>query len=146
MGSLEEVPVSRSVVQLDKGRQPSELVGEVRQLDTFSEPKEEITVEQLDDKPRVARVLMSILRSLATLLGRWSPRVVDFRDLVTTGDTVTPSRHSLNHKLGAPVNWWLVKSSSAALAREATSESNSNTLVIDVYGSSVLTVRIEEAG
>ena len=125
-------------------------IGAPRQLDRRAEPEEQITEEQAKEPARVARLLMTLLRSVALLKRRWWPHRVDFKDVVITGTSVAPMVVRFPHGLG-PVVWWPVRVrdtgfiSAGTLIRE-TSDSNESTLVLEVYFDATIDIRIEEAG
>lgn len=125
-------------------------VGPVRQLDGRAQPDEQVTEEQAKDPARIARLLMTILRDVATLKRRFWPRRVDHEDRSVDGSGTTLYRFP--HNFGGRVRWWPVDWSGAAsgplLVRYDDSDdgTNNDTLVLVSYEAGTLTLRIEEAG
>lgn len=130
----EVLPVSAAIVPR---------VGKIRQLDGRAEPDEVLTPEDAADTTKLAKLLIRILRELAQLRRRWWPRQIDFEDVPT--NTVNPIR--LPHGFGGRVRWWTVDADDAidvALGRH--SSTDKNTLVLTSTGTSVVTIRVQEAG
>ncbi len=122
------------------------LRGPVKQLDRRAEPEEQITEDQATEPPRVARLLMSLLRDVATLKRRWWPRRLDFEDRAV--DSTGTTLYRFEHRLGGRVRWWVVDWQSSVgspwLNRDATTSNDVLVLVSLVSGTA--TIRIEEAG
>lgn len=119
-------------------------VGKARQLDGRAEPDEVVTPEDAADTTKLARLLIRILRELAAMRRRWWPRSIDFRDIDTN---VGAGVIRLPHGFGGRVNWWVVKADGAIdvlLGEDASTDGN--TLVLTSSGTSVVTIRVEEAG
>lgn len=120
--------------------------GQPRQLDRQAEPDEQVTEDQVQDPPRLARLLMAILRELALLKRRFWPRRIDHedREVDATGTTL----FRFHHGFGGRVRWWVVdwdaSSGAPALRKDSSSDNNTLVLVSDVEGT--MTLRIEEAG
>jgi hypothetical protein len=122
----------------------------VRQLDRRAEPDEQVTEEQVKDPPRLARMLMSILRDIATLKRRWTPRSITFRDIVSTGSSGSPQIFRLTHNFGGAVEYEVVDIAlpgtvAVPLVSRAVS-SDQNTLVVQVYYEATLAIRVTEGG
>lgn len=121
--------------------------GRVYQLDRAAEPDEIITEEDAKDAPKLARLLVRILRDLADIKRRFFPRRIDFEDrAVTSGDVLR-----LTHGFGGRVRWWVVEwqpttPGDVALFERATSGTNTNTLALAVGNSGTATLRVESAG
>lgn len=120
--------------------------GNPRLLDRPAEPDERVTPEDVQDAPKLARLLMRILKELALLRRRWWPRKVDHEDRTVDGTGTT--KYRFPHGFGGRVRWWPVDWSGAAsvpgLMRHA--DSDANTLVLVSWIAGTVTVRIEEAG
>lgn len=113
----------------------------VRQLDRRAEPDEQVTEEDVKDPPRMVRLLMRILRDIATLKRRWAPRRIDFEGIVANGT------HRLEHGFGGPVRWWVVEWDGAAAAhfyKDTSSTNDTLALVSTVAGNAI--IRVEESG
>jgi hypothetical protein len=120
-------------------------VDTVRALDRRAEPNEEVTPEQAKDPERLSRLLMRVLRDIAALMRRWSPRRIDHedRDVDASGTTL----HRFPHGFGGRVRWCVVDwegAAAPALSKDASSDES--TLVLVSYESGTVTIRIEEAG
>ncbi len=126
--------------------------GVVRQLDRKAAPDEQITEEQVQDPPRLARVLMDMLRDVAILKRRWTPKRLDFQGIVSTATDIAPQDFRLEHGFGGSVVWWPVKvvfTAGTTIVVPYIYElptSSENTLILRVYYPGTLTIRVEEAG
>lgn len=125
--------------------------GTVRQLDRQAEPDEQVDEEQVKDAPRLARLLMRILRDLALLKRRFWPGHIDHEDRVV--DSTGTTKYRFPHGFGGRVRWWVVDwqvgsafklSYSPSLSRHT--DSDDNTLVLVSYVDGTVTIRVEEAG
>lgn len=124
--------------------------GAVRQLDRRIESDEVITSEDAVDGTKLARLLTRILGEIAKLRRRFSPRRIDFRDIVSDGLVPTPYVVRLQHGFGGPVVYWPVKhrqlgTVTLALMQEMP-ESDDNTLILNIYYQGTIDIRVEEAG
>ncbi len=117
-----------------------------RQLDKPAEPDEQVTDEQLDDRPRMLRFYMRLLRDIAALLRRWSPDTLEFEDRSIDDDTGA-TKFRFEHGFGGRVRWfpvdWTGVSTPALIRHEDTTN---DTLVLVSFGIGTLTLRIERAG
>lgn len=120
--------------------------GEVKQLDRKAEPIEQVTEEQVQDSPRLARLLMGLLRDVADLKRRWSPRRIDFEDRVVDGTATTKYRFA--HGLDGRVRWSVVgwKDAVAGHGLVQHEDTDDGTLVLISYVAGTVTVRVEIAG
>jgi hypothetical protein len=119
--------------------------GTPRQLDRPAQPEEQITEEHATDASRLSRLLMTVLRDIASLKRRWWPERLDFVDRVV--DATGTTKYRLPHGLRGRVRWWVVDwqgSAGPGLARHA--DTDANTLVLVSYVAGTATVRVEEAG
>ena len=120
----------------------------VRQLDAKPEPDEQVTEEQVQEPPRLARLLMSLLRDVATLKRRWAPRRIDFEDRAVDGSGAT--KYRFTHGFGGRVRYWAVEwvgdplTGGPCLERDA--DSTNDVLVLTSRSAGTATIRVEEAG
>jgi hypothetical protein len=119
--------------------------GKVHQLDRPAEPDELVTEEDVMDAPKLARILVRILKDIATIKRRFWPRRTDFEDReVTSGDTLR-----LPHNFNARVRWWVVDwipttpGDIPVFERSATT--TTRVLALDVGNSGLVSVRVEVA-
>lgn len=114
-----------------------------RSLDRKVGADEVVSVEDVADTSKLARLLTRILKLLADVRRSFVPRRTDFEDKdVDASGTV---RHRFAHGFGGRVRWWVVDSDAVpALVRHA--DTNANTLVLTSTVACRLTLRIEEAG
>lgn len=117
--------------------------GTRRELDRKAEPDEQVEPNQVADLDRMARLLMSILRDVATLKRRFWPRSIDYEDLPVDGTGTTPYRFA--HRFGARVRWYVVDwqgSGAPELTRDDSTDND--TLVLTSGASGTVTIRVEE--
>ncbi len=123
--------------------------GKVTALGAKPSPDEVVTEVDVQDPPKLARLLARVLSEVAALKRRWAPRFVDFEDLLVTSTSTT--KIQLQHNLNGRVRWWVVdyQISGAAggpiIERNAT-DTTSSTLVLRSYKDARVTIRVEEAG
>lgn len=117
--------------------------GAARVLDGRAEPDEVVTPEDASDPSKLARLLIRILRELATMRRRWWPRRIAYVDI---DSSVSPIR--LAHGFGGRVHWWLgdVDDAFSTLIGRNRAASDGNTLVLTSSGSGIVTIYVEEAG
>lgn len=122
------------------------VTGKIRQLDGLAGPDEQVTPDQIEDKERAARLLMQILKDVASLKRRFWPKRMTFESKAV--DATGTTKYRFKHGINARVRWWPVDWSGASagpqLARHE--DSDSNTLVLVSYASGTVALRIEEAG
>jgi hypothetical protein len=119
--------------------------GNVHQLDRAAEPDELVAEEDVADAPKLARIVVRILRDIATLKRRHWPRRIDFEDReVTSGDALR-----LPHNFRARVRWWLVdwipSTPGDVPLFERSTDTTTDVLVLDVGNSGTVSVRVEAA-
>lgn len=119
--------------------------GEVKQLDGRVEADEVVTEADVQVPLKLSKLLIRVLREIATLRRRWSPRRIDFEgvDLDATGT----KRFRLPHKFNGRVRYWPVEWAGAApynIARDPATDVN--TLVLVSTSAGIATIRVEEAG
>lgn len=130
-----------------KGAARVDNAGKVTQLGPKPAPDETVTVEDVQDPAKLAKLATRILASLAALRLTWVPRRIDFEDVAvsTSGATVT-----LQHNFNGRVRWWLVgwqsSGTTAPILKESTTATDANTLVLLSYVAGTATLRVEEAG
>ena len=106
-------------------------------------PDEVVTEADVQEPPKLARLVLRLLKDVAQLKRAWTPDRVDFEDRVVDGTGVTLYR--FEHGLGGRVRWWVVDSTGPHdLVRDASSDNN--TLVLYSYGATTVTIRVERAG
>ncbi len=125
--------------------------GEVTQLDGPAEPDESLTEKNVQEPKMLARFLLRIFRDLSVLKRRWSPRRIDFQDIVSTATDIAPQDLTLEHGLNTGVVWWPVRVvfTTGTIVVPYIYElptSTANILRLRIYYPSTLTIRIEEAG
>jgi hypothetical protein len=120
--------------------------GTVYQLDRKAEPDEVVTEEDVKDAGKLSRLLMRLLRDVATLTRRFAPKRTDFEDRAVVSGT--PLR--LPHNFDARVRWWVVDwrptTPGDVPVFEKSSSTDTRTLVLDVGNSGRVSVRVEVAG
>jgi hypothetical protein len=120
--------------------------GKVYQLDRAAEPEEVVTEADAGDVTKLSKLLMRVLKDVATLKRRFVPRRIDFEDrTVLSGDIMR-----LDHGFDSRVRWWVVDWDAATpgdidLFIKQTS-TNTKTLVLMASNSGTVTIRVEEAG
>ena len=126
--------------------------GKVIALGPRSSPNDAVSIDDVQDKTKLARLLGKLSDIAAMLVARWYPRRIDFQDVVlgTFGTPVT-----LQHNFGGRVNWWVVDwitTSNAApvlVRRDGTAGvgiTTNDTLALGSYVAGTATIRVEEAG
>lgn len=119
--------------------------GRVRQLDRRTEPDEVIPPEDAVDGLKLSKLLIRILRELATLRRRWWPQRTDFEDVVL--DATGTKTFRLTHGFTGRVRWYVVDwTGAAAPAPRRDPSSDLNTLVLTSTSAGTATIRVEEAG
>lgn len=124
--------------------------GRIRKLDKPTEASEVITAADVQDAEKLARLMQELKSQVADLAGRWNPRVIDFERVPTTGTGGAPVALRLAHSLNGRVRYWVTgwESPSAFSLNfiENTAQTDANTLVLTMYCTGTISVRIEEAG
>lgn len=120
--------------------------GKVYQLDRAAEPEEVVTEADAKDTTKLSRLLMRILKDVATLKRRFVPRRIDFEDReVLSGDIIR-----LDHDFRSRVRWWVVDWDADTPGDIDLfvwqSTSTTRTLVLLASNSGTVTIRVEEAG
>lgn len=122
--------------------------GTIKMLDGRGEPDEVITEKDVQDPPKLARLLGTTLNAIAQLRRQWVPRRIDFEGIATgtIGATTVP----MEHGFGGAIRWWVVgwvsSGGSGPSLEEATAVSTDTTLRLYSYAAGTATIRIEEAG
>lgn len=119
----------------------------IRQLDKAAEPDRQVTEDEVKDVPRLQKLLMELLRDVATLKRRWWPNRIDYEDRAVGA----ASTHRFTHNFKGRVRWWVVDwvpdvaGDEYRLERDVDA-TDANTLVLrsDVVGT--ITLRVEEVG
>lgn len=123
--------------------------GVVTKLGSKLQTDEVVTEDDAKDPAKLARLLIRLLASVAALCRRFAPRHVVFDDIVTTADPTILIR--LQHNFGGRVRWWVVDfqiigANPTPQLNKVDASSDANTLVLASYSTSLLSVRVEEAG
>lgn len=121
--------------------------GVVTQLGPKLEPDEVVTETDVQDAPKLSRLLGRVLRDIAELRRRWVPRSMDFED-ITVGASGAVVR--LQHNFGGRVRWWIVDhqvigAATAPILQKSTASTNDE-LVLLSYDTALVSIRVEEAG
>lgn len=119
---------------------------EVFALDRPPQLDERVTEDDVKDASKLARLLMRVLKDIATLKRRFVPRRIDFEDRAVLGG----GKLRLNHGWGGRVRWWVVDwvptSPTDSPVFERTTATDSKTLVLSVGNPGTVTIRVEESG
>lgn len=120
--------------------------GKVVQLDRPAVPDEVVTEQDVQDAPKLARMLLRLLKDVATLKRRWWPDRLDYEDIpCVAGETIR-----LNHGFGGRVRWWQVEWAGTGVGTfggfEQTADTDANTLVLLVVDNGTASIRVEKAG
>lgn len=128
-----------------RGAASIDTTGKVTQLGAKAAPDEVVTELDVQDPAKLARILVRLLASVAALRRAWLPRRIDYVDVAITAFTST----QLQHSFGGRVRWWVVDwngpATSPDMIKNATL-TTADTLVLDVFATGVVTIRVEEAG
>lgn len=122
--------------------------GKIRSLDKPAEPSQEVTEDRIEDKGFMARLLMGILRDVASLLRRREVTVTDFEDVEV--DSSGSTKYRFPHGFKGRVRWWpcgfrdALDSLGANLSEDA--DTDDNTLVLVSWARGTVDVRVEKAG
>lgn len=121
--------------------------GAVKALDGRAEPDEVITEKDVQDAAKLARALSAVTKAIAALKRKWSPRVIDFEDVLvaTSGAPI-----QLSHGFGR-VRWWVIdwvptSPGTVAPILYRSDDSTAQTLVLLSYVDGIASIRVEEAG
>lgn len=124
--------------------------GTVRKLDGPAKADQVITSRDVQDPEVLARLVQELRGEVATLRRAWSPGVIDFERVTTTGTSMSPQTLRFEHGFGGRVRYWPIgweSSGGVALALiEDTASTTANTLVLYCYSAGVLSLRVESAG
>lgn len=121
--------------------------GVMKQLDGKADPDQQVTEQDVQQPPKLARLLTDVLRDLARLKRRPYLRRIDYEDIaVTAGGSVT-----LAHRFNARVRWWVVDwvpsvSGVAPVFERTVATTDANTLILKAGNSGTATFRVEESG
>lgn len=121
--------------------------GKVRQLDAKAQADIVVTAEDVQDAPKLARMVQALANHVAALERAWKPRRIDFEDVVCAAGGVTIE---LPHHFGGRVRWWVVdwqiSGASGAPILQRYTGTDENTLVLWSDKAGIATIRVEEAG
>lgn len=115
-------------------------------LDSPAAPDEVVTEKDVQEPPKLSRMLLRLLKDVASLKRLWTPSRIDFEDqaVSTAGAVVT-----LNHGFGGRVRWWIVDwqaTGTAAPVLKRTTATTNDALVLASYVAGTATIRVEAAG
>jgi hypothetical protein len=120
--------------------------GKVIALGPRSSPNDAVSIDDVQDKTKLARLLGKLSDIAAMLVARWYPRRLDFEDVATPGAGTIPLQHNFNGR----VRWWVVDWSDSGGTRHSltkdTVNTTANTLVLSSLVVGIATIRVEEAG
>lgn len=120
--------------------------GKTRSLDRKTQADERVPEADVQEPPKLARLLTRILGDLAALKRPFVPRRTDFED-VDVDDTGT-TKYRFPHGFGDRVRWWVVDWSSVAgwpaLIKDDSSDKDTLVLVSLTIGTA--TIRVEAVG
>lgn len=123
-----------------------EASGRVYQLDRPAEPDEVVTEEDVQDASKLARLLLRILKDLALIRRRFFPRRITFANRAVTAG----SQLRLSHKFGTAVEYWVVKwrpaSPTDSPVFDYSTDTDADTLVLDVGNAGTVSFRVESGG
>lgn len=121
--------------------------GKVVPLGPRSSPNDVVSVDDVRDPNKLARILGDVFEAVSMLLARWYPRRLDFEDVAVgaSGAGLT-----LQHNFGGRVRYWVVDWSPSGTAAAPILvrgvETTKDTLVLYSYYAGVATIRLEESG
>ncbi len=129
----------------------NQATGQARSLDRIPETPTPLTERDVQNPGNVVRLFAGLLRDVARLLGRWTPRHVDFEGIVSTGTAIAPQRVRLTHGFNGQVRWWPVDvlgpgSATVPMIIRDETDDDPNTIALDFYYAATFTIRVEEAG
>ena len=117
-------------------------------LDGKAQPDQVVTEADVQEPPKLTKLLVQLLKDVTTLKRTPAPSRIDYEDVpVSTAGALVP----LQHNFGGRVRWWLVGWSSAGtsapILRESSlagSLSTTSTLILQSYVAGTATIRIEK--
>ncbi len=121
--------------------------GKVTILDGRASASEVVTDADVQDPPKLARLLGRLLANVAQLARAHTPRRLDFEDVTCAG---SGAAIRLRHGFGGRVRWWpvdyLSTGTPAAPILERGAATDANVLVLLSYTTGTVSIRVEEAG
>lgn len=121
--------------------------GRMVQLDRKAEPRQAVTVADVQDPERLARLLNELRDGVDAERSRFKPRKIDFVDIPV--DNSGDSTVRLAHHFGGRVWWYVIAWKGASFSPFLVGPSTLSTDNVLVLGSLVTgtaTIRVEEAG
>jgi hypothetical protein len=123
--------------------------GGVIRTGSASEPDEQIASKDVADTSKLARLLTKLFRVVASLLRRRDPQIIDYEDLTVSGSTGSPQRIRLTHKFGGRVRWsicdWATSGTVALSVQKDAVNTTTDVLVLLVWNTGTMTIRVESA-
>lgn len=120
----------------------------ITQLDARAGPDEVVTEDDAKQPAKLARMLGTLLTSMASLSRAWAPQRIDFEDVVvSTGGAQVTLAHGFNGR----VRWWIVgwvsTGTTAPILRESSATAtDANTLRLQSYVAGTACIRVEASG
>ena len=118
--------------------------GTVTPLGVRPAPGGAVTAEDVQEPPKLARILAKAVSDVAGLLARWSPRSIDYEDVPVTVATTTLS---FEHGFNGRVRFWDVGSTTNTYPI-LNASTTATTLVLTVFpdADGTVSIRVEESG
>jgi hypothetical protein len=128
----------------------NQATAKVRQLDATRGSPTPVTEQTVKDAPTVVRLVTGLLRDVSRLLGAWSPRTLDFENIVSTGSSGSPQTFQLIHGFDSNVRWWVIditnRGTTSITLIDRTLPDDSNILTLRFYWPATFCIRVEAAG
>jgi len=128
----------------------------IRKLEGSKQTDEVVTVDDVRDPEKLARLLTRVLAKQADIERQWRPKYNDYENVVCAGTDSSPQELRFTHMFDGPVRWWVTscrKGGTVALPyvqeahnTDGSPKSDQNTLVLLVFFEATLAIRIQEAG
>lgn len=122
--------------------------GTIRKLDRVAESDERVTPADVQDPETLARIVQDLRKQVAQLRRAWTPRVLVFRDVVTTGSLGSPQTLRFNHSFGGAAWFQVLRlvTGGTDFRLDYSANSTNDTLILTSYSSGTFSLRVEEVG
>lgn len=118
--------------------------GKVVQQDGKADSEESVTTDDVQDAPKLAKLLTRILSTLAGLRRQRPPRRMDFEDIVVAGTGASvPFAHGFNGRVRWYAVDWLEGSGNPVIPVRDAVLTDANTLYLKFYASGTVCIRVE---
>lgn len=123
--------------------------GKATNLDGKAAPDEVVTEADVQEPPKLARLLVRILKDIAGLKRTPAPTFIDFEDIAVVAFNPPVQ---LQHNFNGRVRWWVVDwVSTGSVGPVFTSDptqkvSTASTLILYPYSTGTVTIRVEKVG